>query len=274
MQDNIKEQITILANLQKIETETDKIKSNLDDVSRRFNKLDAGVVEFEQTLEDEKSYLSELKKKYRDFESDTQANISRIKKSREKLSVIKNNREYQSLLKEIEDLKTKISKIEDEMIECLELTEKTEKNISSKKSELVRLTDQVVLEKEKIKQEVADGEEKLARLEIDRKKMSGIVEPELLETFTKVKATQAGKIAIVPVKDAVCRGCNMNIPPQMYNELYLGDTLRFCPNCQRIIYLESQSNGLESNFGSSSPNDRRMDRYPEESPNTKGQGAP
>jgi uncharacterized protein len=274
MQDNIKEQIAILVNLQRIETETDEIKSNLDDVSKKFDKLDAGIVAFEQTLKDEESFISELKKKYRDFESDLQTNISRVKKSREKLSSIKNNREYQSFLKEIEDLKVKISKIEDEMIECLELTETAEKNISSEKSELMRLVDRVNLEKEKIKQEVAEGKEKLVRLEVDWKKMSGIVKPELLKTFVRVKETQTGKFAIVPVKDAVCRGCNMNIPPQMYNELYLGDTLRFCPNCQRIIYLENQSDGLESRLGSSSPNDRRTDGYPEESPNTKGQDAP
>ncbi|RLB78229.1 MAG: hypothetical protein DRH24_14815, partial [Deltaproteobacteria bacterium] len=42
----------------------------------------------------------------------------------------------------------------------------------------------------------------------------------------------------VPVKDALCHGCNVNLPPQLYNELFLGDSLKFCPNCQRIIYLK------------------------------------
>jgi uncharacterized protein len=40
----------------------------------------------------------------------------------------------------------------------------------------------------------------------------------------------------VPVSDAVCNGCNVNLPPQLYNELQRSDTLRYCPNCQRIIY--------------------------------------
>ncbi|MEE9535799.1 MAG: C4-type zinc ribbon domain-containing protein, partial [Desulfobacterales bacterium] len=35
---------------------------------------------------------------------------------------------------------------------------------------------------------------------------------------------------------AVCQGCNVNIPPQLYNELQRFDTLMFCPHCQRIIY--------------------------------------
>ncbi|MBW2644346.1 MAG: hypothetical protein JRC89_13545 [Deltaproteobacteria bacterium] len=40
------------------------------------------------------------------------------------------------------------------------------------------------------------------------------------------------------VKDALCYGCNVNLPPQLYNELFLGNSLKFCPNCQRIIYLK------------------------------------
>jgi len=41
MQDNIKEQIYSLVKLQKIETETNDIKLKLDDVSKKFDKLDA-----------------------------------------------------------------------------------------------------------------------------------------------------------------------------------------------------------------------------------------
>jgi predicted nucleic acid-binding Zn-ribbon protein len=46
-------------------------------------------------------------------------------------------------------------------------------------------------------------------------------------------------LAVVPVKDAVCHGCNVNLPPQLYNELFRCDSLRFCPNCQRIIYIKN-----------------------------------
>ncbi len=43
-------------------------------------------------------------------------------------------------------------------------------------------------------------------------------------------------MAIAKVEDAVCEGCHMNIPPQMYNELQRFESLMYCPQCQRIIY--------------------------------------
>jgi predicted nucleic acid-binding Zn-ribbon protein len=48
-----------------------------------------------------------------------------------------------------------------------------------------------------------------------------------------------GGIAISQVVNATCSGCNMNIPPQMYNELQKRDSLKFCPNCERIIYWKN-----------------------------------
>ena len=75
----------------------------------------------------------DLRKKYREIETELNMNAPRIEKSQEKLRAVKTNKEYQSLLKEIEELKKKNSSLEDEMIECLEHIESSE--ASDKQSE-------------------------------------------------------------------------------------------------------------------------------------------
>jgi hypothetical protein len=236
MPSNMKEQIDILIRLQRIETETDRIKSTLIAVSKRFESIEAGLKEFERTIEDQESIINELKKKYRDFESDTKMNLERVKKTQAKLRSVKTNKEYQSFLKEIEDVNAKNSKIEDKMIECLDRMDETEKIIATKKDEYLQLSDRVKSEKETINQEAGQGKKRLAELETDRKVVSGMVDPELLKKYFMIKEQNQGGLAIVPVKDAVCHGCNVNLPPQLYNELHRCDTLRFCPNCHRIVY--------------------------------------
>ena len=236
MPSNMKEQIDMLIRLQRIETETDRIKSTLIAVSKRFESLDAGLKEFERNIEDQESIINELKKKYRNFESDTKMNLDRVKKTQAKLRSVKTNKEYQSFLKEIEDVNAKNSKIEDKMIECLDRMDEAEKIIATKKDECLQLSDRVKSEKETINQEAGQGKKKLAELETDRKVVSGMVDPELLKKYFMIKEQNQGGLAIVPVKDAVCHGCNVNLPPQLYNELHRCDTLRFCPNCHRIIY--------------------------------------
>ena len=43
----------------------------------------------------------------------------------------------------------------------------------------------------------------------------------LLDIFKQQLMKQSDGIAIVAVENAVCQGCNMNIPPQMFNELLM-----------------------------------------------------
>jgi len=234
----MKEQINILSKLQEIEIETQSIKSTLSDVSRKIETLDADLKEFERTIEDRESVFNELEKKYRDYESDVRINLDHEKKIQAKLRSVKTNKEYQSLLKEIEDVKTKNSNIEDKMIECLDRMDETERIIEMKREEFLQFSDRAKREKEIIKQAAEQGKNKISKLDIDWKEISCMISPELLNKYLSIIKQQQGGLAVVSVKDAVCNGCNVNLPPQLYNELFRGDKLNFCPNCQRIIYLK------------------------------------
>jgi hypothetical protein len=230
------EQITSLVKLQKIEIETSSIKKQLSTVDQRIEVLDKKLLDFNQTIEEQKSLINELNEKYRTYESDLQMHLDRIKKSEAKLSSVKTNKEYQSSLKEIDDLENINSKIEDDMIEFLDRIEEAENVLKAKTTEFSELETQMKTEKEIIQKEAEEGRHRLGNLDAEWKTVSGDIEAEVLATYNQIKENQAYKIGIVAVKDAVCQGCHMNIPPQMYNELQRGDSLKRCPLCERIIY--------------------------------------
>jgi len=234
----MREQIEDLVKLQQIETETVQIKSALNDVSKRLDDLDSGVKSFEKTIEAQERIINELKKQYRDHESDIQLNLEKEQKIQAKLRSVKNNKEYQALLKEVEDVRGKNSKIEDEMIEFLDLMDTTEKIIATKKDEYINIFERAKSEKENIKERAEIRKKRLAELDVETMEVSKLVAPELLKRYFIIKEQTPGGLAVVLVKDAVCHGCNVNIPPQLYNELFRCDSLRFCPNCQRIIYIK------------------------------------
>ena len=234
----MREQIEDLVKLQQIETETVRIKSALNDVSKMLDDLDSGVKIFEQTIEEQERIINELKKQYRDHESDIQLNLEKEHKIQAKLRSVKNNKEYQALLKEIEDVRGKNSEIEDEMIDFLDRMDITEKIITTKKDEYINIFEDAKSEKESIKQNAEARKKRLAKLDMEGAEVSRLIDPELLKRYLIIKEQSPGGLAVVLVKDAVCHGCNVNIPPQLYNELFRCDSLRFCPNCQRIIYIK------------------------------------
>ncbi len=245
MSDATNEQITSLVKLQKIEIEISSIKAKLGKVDYRIEILDHKLQDYQQTIDEQKSLIHELNQKYRNYESDIQMHLDRIKKSEAKLSTVKTNKEYQSSLKEIDDLKNMSSKKEDEMIEFLDRIEEAENMLKIKQAELSELEGQIKAEKEIIQKEAEEGRQRLDHLGVDWEKISGGIDAEMLATFKRIKSNQANNIGIVAVKDAVCQGCHMNIPPQMYNELQRGGILKRCPICERIIYWRDQNKRSE-----------------------------
>ena len=239
------EQLNSLLELQKMEIEISSIEAKLSTVDHRIEVLDNKLLDYQQTIDEHQSLINELNQKYRSYESDVQMHLDRIKKSEAKLSTVKTNKEYQSSLKEIEDLKSMSSKKEDDMIEFLDRIEEAENVLKVKMAEFSELESQIKTEKERIQKEAEEGRQRLGNLGADLETVSSGIDAEMLATYNQIKANQTDKIGIVAVKDAVCQGCHMNIPPQMYNELQRGDSLKRCPVCERIIYWRDQNRRSE-----------------------------
>jgi len=240
-----KEQIVSLVNLQQIEIETRNVKTKISNVDQRLEKLDDRLHDFKQVIEQQESVINELNQKYRDYETDVRMNLDAIKKSEAKLSSVKTNKEYQAFLKEIDDLKVKNSKLEDDMIEFLDGIEEAENTLNAKMAEYSELQTRLNNEKETIQKETEEGKRQLENLDAQLKTVAAGIDAALLATYNKVKALQNNAIGIVAVIDAVCQGCNLNIPPQMYNELQRGDSLKKCPICDRIIYWKNENKRSE-----------------------------
>jgi predicted nucleic acid-binding Zn-ribbon protein len=246
-----KHQIKLLANLQRLETQLLKLQQRLNRLTEKRKKLDDKFQRIETLLTEGSDKLSQQQKRYRDLEANTQDNMIQAKKSEEKLSSVKNNKEYKATLKEIEDFTAKNNKIEDEMLTLLEMIEMTEKEVRAHQEEKQRISSDITSEKTAIDEEYQHGLQEIEQLKKASDNTLDQLDPANRKSFLAVKAQQADRLAVAPVNDAVCRGCHMNIPPQMYNELQRCDSLRYCPHCDRIIYWEE---GILENDVNIAPN--------------------
>ncbi|MBW1813121.1 MAG: hypothetical protein JRJ39_05440 [Deltaproteobacteria bacterium] len=235
MVENVKEQIEVLVKLQDIETQQSKIKIDLDKISKQISALDSELIEFEKKMGEDELRIKEFNKEYRSYESELEAAQTSLHKSQGKLESVKNNKEYQSILKEMDDIKIKNSQIEDKMIECLNSIDESENKLGSMKTEHSRLSGKNKIEKEDIYKQIEQGKAKLEKLHKDWGAVSQSADSGLMKHYMELNEKIKGSV-IASVKDAVCDGCHMNIPPQMYNELQRFDSLKYCPFCHRIIY--------------------------------------
>ena len=235
MSNSIKAQVNILIKLQSIDNQKRSLQETLGSVDSRKASIEGPLKEHEQALQRKKEKLEDLRKTYREREREVQTHRHQIGKSEEKARSVKTNKEYQSILKEIDELKKKISNIEDEMLENLEQVESIEIEVEHDKNELQVIQSDIRQKIRAIEDEAIVTQESLNILLKNREAVVEGLSPVVSTYFEKVRA-KVGLLTVAAVKDAVCQGCHVNIPPQFYNELQRYEQLVQCPNCQRIIY--------------------------------------
>ncbi len=231
-----KQQLELLIALQENELETARLQAELYRIPGKKAEMKAGLQEFEQDIQARQERVAALQKDYRAHENELELNQSRIKKRQAQLHSVKTNREYQSLLKEIDEIRAANSSIEDTSLQCLDDIETAEKELEEKKQAYTVRKEQIGKEKDSLDKTARDLEERIRRLISESEDIVEKLDKGLVRQYRQIR-DRSGGLGLVQVEAAVCRGCNLNIPPQMYNELHRGNELKMCPHCHRLIYV-------------------------------------
>ncbi|MFZ2041988.1 MAG: C4-type zinc ribbon domain-containing protein [Desulfobacterales bacterium] len=234
-----REKIQSLVELQTVEADIRRVETLLAETPAKLAAVTLELEAFEATLAEEDGQLQAVQKTYREQEREAQVALAQIRKSNERLATVKTNKEYQLILKEIDDLKRKNSLIEDEMLACLDRIEAADAAVKQKKAQVLALRHTADRQKAEIERETQQLTAQLTDLAQAGREAARAVDPVLLEYFRRVQE-QVRQRAVAPVVDAVCQGCHLNIPWQLFNELHRFDQLTFCPHCRRIIFCQEE----------------------------------
>jgi len=176
----------------------------------------------------------------RELEAELADEQVRIKDRQAKLMNVQTNREYQSILKETEDGKKVNTQREEAVVQLMEEIEA----LNAKIEEEAKICDE---DEKMLAEDVAAVEKKISQFNTEKTKIlktreskASAVTASLLKKYTAIRDKRNG-LAIVPVTGGVCRGCFMNIPPQLYNDLMKEDKLISCPTCHRIMFHEAET---------------------------------
>lgn len=228
-----------LVRLQEMDNTIAKIQSELSNLPEKMAAIESSLNESVSAVEGKKAERDAVLSVYRKHEADLDANQAKIAKRDAQLSEVTTNREYQLILGEINELKEKNSRIEDESLKCLEEVDRLNEVIGELEAACRRVKDEVEAEKSELKRHGDMLRKKLKETEKDVKKLRAGLDENLLAQYDSIRKRAAG-LAVVEVRDAVCQGCHLNIPPQMYNQLHQKEAALICPHCYRLIYVASR----------------------------------
>jgi predicted nucleic acid-binding Zn-ribbon protein len=236
MEMGIKEQLAILIQLQNIDKEIYDLRKVLEEKPRQIEEIKKAFQEKEKVFKDLEEKVKQKKIKLKEMELELKTKEESVKKMQIQLFQVKTNKEYASLQKEIEDLKADNSLLEEEIIKGLEEIDSLDKELNKEKNLLEEERKKMEGEIARVEKEIAELKEKIKGLENSRGEFTSKIDPPLLARYERLLVNKNGRALAQIIKDS-CSGCNMGLPPQVINEVTLGEKIVTCENCMRILYL-------------------------------------
>lgn len=236
----MKEQLKHLIELQLID-------SKILDKKRMIDKIPLGIAEAELSLntfradvDKIKQRLDSIEKKKRDKERALDDINEKIKKLKARTAEIKTNKEYQAHLKEIESAEKELYNIEDEILVVMEEIDDSSKQMMLEEAKFKTKEDNIKELKKKLEREMLEAEKELLPLQETRSKIVDVLDNELYDQYITLFKSCKG-LAVTEVREEICMGCNMNIPPQLFVEVKKNEEIINCPQCRRILYYRNST---------------------------------
>jgi predicted nucleic acid-binding Zn-ribbon protein len=237
----LNEQLLYLIELQKIDTETQKVLLGRKDLPALLARLEETFGVIKSRITEHRSNLEEKNSTHRELEDKLKKGVEQLRKTRDRIHDVKSNKEYQAVLKEIETLEQKTGVVEDQIISILEEIDAVKTLLALKEREFAGEQQRYEEDKRKTEEQIGSIESQLRSGQKQGEEIRGKIRKDLLKKYEVIKNVNHG-LAVVSAWKETCNGCHMNIPPQLYNELLESvDDLIRCPNCRRIIYRHDQS---------------------------------
>jgi predicted nucleic acid-binding Zn-ribbon protein len=207
---------------------------SLDDGGSLKAKVDALKAE----LERQRRELKEMRREMEDKELEARGLEERRRSLESRMygGYVSNPKELESMEREVEMLRRNQDRLEERALELMFAIEDKSRDIKSLEEQLKveDLTYQEV--RRRYEEEYGRLSERIASLEREREKLLPQIDPALLERYTEIRAKAGGGVGKVVM--GVCGGCGFSISPRLLTRLKEGETIVYCENCGRILYLE------------------------------------
>ncbi len=238
----MQETLSCLIKLQQVDSQIYEIEKTRDVYPARVREIEKKIEEQQVLYEERKAALEEVQAEHKKKLDAFLAEQEKLRKWERRLMESKNHREAAPLAREIDAQKRLNEEAEEEIKALKEEVDAIKEEVALLSKTLKSLKSELSKESKISKAKIKEFDEQLKALNEARKEFTQKLRSSVLRKYELIKKRRQG-LAIVPVRDGCCTGCNMMLRPQLYNSVQKVQTLETCPGCQRILYWEE---GLEN----------------------------
>ena len=233
------QKLSPLIELQKLDLRIMEINETRRKIPEQLHAAESPLREAIQLLNDTKATVDSAVKERRTHEKELEAHEAHTEKMKSHAANLKTNKEYQAHLFELELANKKRGDFEEKILVAMDKVDQLQtamKELQDKKDALEKAFTQ---EKQGLNAQDKELATELARLETQYQEASLKIEKRLLDRYNQVKASRKDQ-PLAAVRDGICAGCRLQIPPQLIAQVKRSDDLHVCPYCRRMLYWEGE----------------------------------
>jgi predicted nucleic acid-binding Zn-ribbon protein len=232
----LKDQLLLLTELQRHDARIQELEQMVKAFPAKLEAMNADVKRVEAMLERERSQLTETESWRARTEEDMKSEEQRAIQAKQRSAAVKNAKEYMANERELQNTRKQTQEREEEVLKLVGAVETAKKSITQHEADFIAMRDHVAAEEKVAREKIEELQKQIAEERKGREVAAARVRPDVLKKYSAIRMRRG--LAMAPVKNGTCQGCNMNIPPQVFNQLQRGDTIELCGNCNRIIYWD------------------------------------
>ena len=231
----VEEKLQNLYELQRIDTEIDKIKTLRGELPLEVQDLEDEIAGLETRIENLKVELGELDKTSSTRKMDIKKAEEAIKKYSEQLDNVRNNREYDALSKEIEFQKLEIELQEKRIREAQKAKAEKEALMEESKKRYADKVSDLEAKKGELNDIINETHKDEESLQSKSEELAATIDERLLTAYRRIRANARNGLAVVTVDRDACGGCFNKIPPQRQLDIRSRKKIIVCEYCGRIL---------------------------------------
>ena len=231
----MREKLKALAELQNVDLEVAKLRKAADVHPKQLAELERELGAARSAIEAERTRLADVERQKTALEQNIADEKDKVKKWEQRLAEQRSTREYSALAREIDIAKKANQTMADELVELAKTLGAQREAVKAKEAEFTTRQQSLSGKMTELRGKLAEAEAQVKELEGKRAGVAAAVDANLLRRYETVRKKKLPALVGV-VFGGTCQGCNMNVPPQMYNNLRVSLGTDVCPSCHRIIY--------------------------------------
>ena len=237
---HLKEQLNNLVQIQELDLKIDSLKKRRASLPAELKASEDAFNRARMSVDHKKNAVTEFEKLERQTRAAIELNQDRVARSGTKLESASNSQEFNAANKEIEQVKKMNLDLEAQIAKFKADIESAQKDLAT----LLTRFDEVKGKRDAQAADVNGETEKLdteiSSLMGERGKFTPTIDRALMARYDRIRPARAG-VGLVPAVGGRCTGCNMMLPPQLYNELQKLKESHQCPSCHRVLFIPQSS---------------------------------